>query len=83
MSLIAKVLEDIGAFKICVDQAFSRSGDLLDKFEGPITRRSRPNLPREMRRDVLRRHNTYVSLRQSSEWGMRSQRGTFTRMKSR
>ena len=32
---------------------------------------------------MLRRHNIYVSLRQSSEWGMRSLQGTFTRMKSR
>jgi hypothetical protein len=83
LSLIAKVVENIGAFKICVDQGFPRSGDLLDKFVGPISRRSRQNLPRETRREVLRRHNTYVSLRQSSEWGMRSLQGTFTRMKSR
>ena len=32
---------------------------------------------------MLRRHNIYVSLRQSSEWRMRALQGTFTRMKSR
>ncbi len=31
----------------------------------------------------MRKHNTYVSLRQSSEWGMRALQGTFTRLKSR
>jgi len=82
LSLIA-VVENIGAFKICVDQGFPRSGDLLDKFVGPISRRNLPKLPTETRREILRRHNTYVSLRQSSEWGMRSLQGTFTRMKSR
>ena len=83
MSLISKVVENIGDFKICVDQGFPRSGDLLNKFVGPISRRSRRNLPEETRREVLRRHNVYVSLRQSSEWGMRALQGTFTRMKSR
>jgi len=83
LSLIAKVVENVGAFKIYVDQGFPRSGDLLDKFVGPISRRNLPKLPTETRREILRRHNTYVSLRQSSEWGMRSLQGTCTRMKSR
>jgi hypothetical protein len=82
-SLITKVVANIGDFKICVDQGFPRSGDLLNKFVGPISRRARLNLPVETRRSVLRRHNTYVSLRQSSEWGMRALQGTFVRMKSR
>ena len=83
LSLIRKVVQNIGEFKICVDQGFPRSGDLLNKFVGPISRRSRVNLSEETRREVLRRHNIYVSLRQSSEWGMRALQGTFTRMKSR
>ena len=29
VSLIAKVVNNIGDFKICVDQGFPRSGDLL------------------------------------------------------
>ena len=78
--LIAKVIENIGEYKICVDQGFSRTGDLLSKFVGPISRRSRLNLPR---REVIRQHNKYVSLRQSSKWGMRALQGTFIRMKSR
>ena len=82
-SLITKVVHNIGEFKICVDQGFPRSGDLLNKFVGPISRRARLNLPVETRRSVLRRHNVYVSLRQSSEWGMRALQGTFVRMKSR
>jgi len=83
LSLISKVVENIGDFKICVDQGFPRSGDLLNKFVGPISRRYRRNLPEETRREVLTRHNVYVSLWQSSEWGMRALQGTFTRMKSR
>jgi len=83
LSLISKVVRNIGDFKICVDQGFPRSGDLLNKFVGPLSRRARSNLPEETRRAALRRHNTYVSLRQSSEWGMRALQGTFVRMKSR
>ena len=83
LSLISKVVRNIGDFKICVDQGFPRSGDLLNKFVGPLSRRARRNLPVETRRAALRRHNTYVSLRQSSEWGMRALQGTFVRMKSR
>jgi hypothetical protein len=82
-NLIAKVVADIGDFKICVDQGFPRSGDLLNKFVGPISERTRASLPIENRRAVLRKHNTYVSLRQSSEWGMRALQGSFTRLKSR
>jgi len=82
-SLIDKVVRNIGDYKICVDQGFPRSGDLLNKFVGPISRRNRANLPPENRRAVLRQHNKYVSLRQSSEWGMRALQGTFIRMKSR
>ena len=36
LSLIAKAVENIGDYKICVDQGFPRSGDLLNKFMGPI-----------------------------------------------
>ena len=62
-SLIAKVID-----KICVDQGFPRTGDLLNKFVCPISRRARLNLPVDNRREVIRQHNKYVSLRQSSEW---------------
>jgi hypothetical protein len=39
-SLIAKVIENIGEYKICVDQGFPRTGDLLNKFVCPISQRS-------------------------------------------
>ena len=76
------MVDNIGDYKIRVDQGFPRS-NLLNKFVGPISSRSRLNLPVESRRDVLRQHKLYVSLGQSSKWGMRSLQGTFTRMKSR
>jgi len=37
-------VENFDDFKICVDQGFPRSGDLLKKFFGPISRRSRQNI---------------------------------------
>ena len=82
-SLIAKVIENIGENKICVDQGFPQTGDLLNKFVGPISRRDRLNLPVDNRREVIRQHKKYLSLRQSSEWGMRALQGTFIRTKSR
>lgn len=81
--LIKRVAHDLGEFKICVDQGFPRHGDLHNKFVGPLSRRAQRILLPNFRNEVLRRHNTYVSLRQSSEWGMRALQGTFTRLKSR
>jgi hypothetical protein len=74
------VLEYIGRYKICVDQGFPRSGDMFDKFVGPMSESTRKNLAPHMRRTILQRHNMYVSLRQSSEWGMRALQGTFSRL---
>jgi len=82
-SLIAKVVDNLRNYKICVDQGFPRSGDLLNIFVGPLSRTARRNIPIEDRRAVLQRHNKYVSLRQSSEWGMRALQRTFIRIKSR
>ena len=45
--------------------------------------RTRDNLAPAMRQMLLQRHNMYVSLRQSSEWGMRALQGTFSRLKYR
>ena len=81
--LIRCVLEYIGRYKICVDQGFPRSGDLFDKFVGPMSQRTRDNIAPALRRAVLQRHNLYVSLRQSSEWGMRALQGSFSRLKAR
>ena len=36
-----------------------------------------------LREFLIEQHNKYVSLRQSSEWGMRALQGTFTRLKAR
>ena len=83
VGLINVVLEHIGPYKICLDQGFPRSGDMFDKFVGPMSQRTRDNLAPAMRQMLLQRHNMYVSLRQSSEWGMRALQGTFTRLKSR
>jgi hypothetical protein len=82
-NFIRQVVNNIGDYKICVDQGFPRSGDLLNKFVGPISRRARRNLEPLNRREIIQRLNTYVSLRQASEWGMRALQGTFIRMKSR
>ena len=51
LSLIRKVVQNIGEFKICVDQGFPRSGDLLNEFVGPISRRGYINLPKIWERD--------------------------------
>ena len=81
--LVAVVLEKIGIYKICVDQGFKRGGTLFDKFVGPISQKTRRNLSPILRAEYIEQHNRYVSLRQSSEWGMRALQGTFSRMKSR
>ena len=69
------VLEYIGRYKICVDESFPRSGDMIDKFVGPMSQRTRDNFAPVMRRVILQRHNMYVSPRQSREWGMRALQG--------
>jgi hypothetical protein len=81
--LITVVLQKIGSYKICVDQGFKRGGSLYDKFVGPLSKKARRNLCVALRRIYIEIHNRYVSLRQSSEWGMRALQGTFTRLKSR
>jgi len=56
---------------------------MFDKFVGPMSQRTRDNLAPAIRQMLLQRHNMYLSLRQSSEWGMRALQGTFTELKSR
>ncbi len=73
----------IGLYKLCVDQGFPRSGDLFDKFVGPLSVNARKNLAPVLRQHIIEQHNIYVSLRQSSEWGMRALQGSFSRLKSR
>ena len=81
--MIVIVLLLIGLYKVCVDQGFPRSGELFDKFVGPISRRSLRKLSPIVKDLLIERSNIYVSLRQSSEWGMRSLQGSFSRLKSR
>jgi hypothetical protein len=70
-------------YKICVDQGFPRSGAFYDRFVGPLSKRARRSLSPILRKIILQLHNKYVSLRQSSEWGMRGLQGSFSRLKSR
>lgn len=81
--LVSVALKKLGFFKICVDQGFKRGGELFDKFVGPISQKRRRGLSPILREQLLELHNKYVSLRQSSEWGMRALQGTFTRLKAR
>ena len=82
-ALIDHVIQNIGTYALCVDQGFPRSGDLFDKFVGPISKRHRRMIAPILRNDIMRRIEIYVSLRQASEWGMRALQGTFSRLKSR
>lgn len=61
----------------------SRSGDLYDKFVGPLTMNRREKLNPRLKDFLIAKHNTYVSLRQASEWGMRALQASFIRLKSR
>jgi hypothetical protein len=82
-SLIEIVLEKIGVYAFCVDQGFTRNGELYGKFVGPLSKRVRKQLAPALRELLMAKHALYISLRQSSEWGMRSLQGSFSRLKSR
>ena len=81
--LAQKVIEEIGEYAFCVDQGFPRSGALYDKFVGPISKKTRRKLAPNLRELLMSRHHKYISLRQASEWGMKSLQGSFSRIKSR
>ena len=83
VGLVNIVLEHFGPYKVCVEKRFPISGDMFDKFVGPMSQKTRDNLAPTMRQMLLQRNNMYVSLRQSSEWGMRALQGTFSRLKYR
>lgn len=82
-SLIQRVIDEVNGFALCVDQGFPRKGLLYDKFVGPLSKRARAALDPLVRDYIIRKHEIYVSLRQSSEWGMRALQGSFCRLKSR
>ncbi len=77
------IVAELNDYILCVDQGFPRSGDLLDKFVGPMSEKRRRKLSPILRGALLELHNLYVSLRQAAEWGMRALQGTFSRLKSR
>ena len=76
---IAEVIARLGIYKICVDQGFPMNGELFDKFVRPLSKKMKSQLAPSNRDAIIRQHETYVSLRQASEWGMRALQGTFCR----
>jgi hypothetical protein len=72
-----------GTFKVCVDQGFQRGGDMWGIFVGPMSRRQWRKVSDILKPYLRRDIETYISLRQSSEWGMRALQATFSRLKSR
>ena len=83
LQFIRLVISKIGTYALCVDQGFPRSGDLYDRFVGPLPKRVKRKLTPEAREYIIPQHEKYISLRQASEWGMRALQGTFSRLKSR
>jgi DDE superfamily endonuclease len=81
--LINIVVSKIGVYALCVDQGFPRSGDLHDRFVGPMSKKIKKKLSPELAEYLIPTHERYISLRQASEWGMRALQGTFSRLKSR
>jgi hypothetical protein len=61
-TLIDKVIRCIGPYALCVDQGFRRSEDLMDKFVGPFSKKSRRQLSPILREVLLQREQVYVSL---------------------
>lgn len=66
-----------------MDQGFLRSGDADGVLVAPLSRRSASKLSPILQSYLLRVSNSYVSLRQASEWGMCGVQGSFPRFKKR
>jgi len=81
--LVREVINKIGPYKACVDQGFARSGELYDRFVGPISRKRLQKIARHLRPLLVARSHRYTSLRQAIEWGMRGLQGSFSRLTSR
>jgi hypothetical protein len=77
------IRDNIGCYKICIDQGFPRSGDAAGILVGPISKKQARTLAPNLRPYLLKISNVYTSLRQASEWGMRSLQGMFPRCKKR
>jgi hypothetical protein len=73
----------IGHFKICVDQGFPRGGDASGTFVGPVSKRHRRSLHRDVCNYLLRVSNVHTLFWQASEWGMCGTQVTFPRCKKR
>jgi hypothetical protein len=81
--ILERLKERLDGKKICVDQGFPRQGFMEDVLVGPISQRQAELLSDVLRNAVIQRSNVYTSLRQASEWGMRSLQGGFCRLKAR
>jgi len=82
-NILPYIRNNIGTYKMCVDQGFPRGGDAAYILVGPISRKQARRLAANLRPYLLRLSNVYVSLRQASEWGMRGMQGSFPRCKKR
>ena len=80
--LIEIVLERCHMYAFCADQGFPRSDALHDKFIGPISEKTSRKLAPNLVNLLSEKHNKAISLRQSSEWGMRALQGSFSRLQS-
>jgi hypothetical protein len=76
------VKRKVGAYKICVDQGFPRSGDAHGTFVGPVTKRQAQRLHRDVQNYLLKISYVHTLLRQASKWGMRGLQRTFPCCKS-
>jgi hypothetical protein len=83
LPILEHLKERLDGKKICVDQGFPRQGFMEDVLVGPISQRQAELLSDVLRNAVIQRPNIYTSLRQASEWGMRSLQGGFCRLKAR
>ncbi len=72
----------IGAYKICVDQGFPRSGDAHGTFVGPVTKRQAQHLHCGAQNYLLKISNVHTLLWQASKWGMCGLQGAFPCCKS-
>lgn len=83
MEMIAKLKHKLRGRKICVDQGFPRTGLAFDVLVGPYSEKSVRTLSPLLLPLLLAFAAVYVSLRQASEWGMRSLQASFPRLKLR
>ena len=81
--MLVTIIENINGFCVSVDQGFPRSGKYFDILVGPLSKTDVTRLSPILKKAMIQRANDHVSIRQGSEWGMRSLQGTWPRLKSR